>query len=85
MTSMTEEIDVEVDPMTAFTVFTDEFDQWWGNGPIDAYERGGSSSAASSPASAAASSRTTATRSASPARSRSGSPAPGWRGRRATT
>jgi hypothetical protein len=38
MTSMTETIDVETDPMTAFTVFTDEFDQWWGRGPIDAYD-----------------------------------------------
>lgn len=35
---MTEEIEVAVDPMTAFTAFTDEFDQWWGDGPIDAYE-----------------------------------------------
>ncbi|HMC51452.1 MAG TPA: VOC family protein, partial [Acidimicrobiales bacterium] len=31
-------IDVDVDPMTAFTVFTDELDQWWGNGPIDAWD-----------------------------------------------
>jgi hypothetical protein len=38
MTAMTETIDVDVDPMTAFTVFTDEFDEWWGNGPIDAYD-----------------------------------------------
>jgi activator of Hsp90 ATPase-like protein len=38
MTTMTETIDVDVDPMTAFTAFTDEFDQWWGKGPIDAYE-----------------------------------------------
>jgi hypothetical protein len=38
MTTMTEAIDVDVDPMTAFTVFTDEFDQWWGTGPIDAYD-----------------------------------------------
>jgi hypothetical protein len=38
MTTMTETIDVETDPMTAFTVFTDEFDQWWGRGPIDAYD-----------------------------------------------
>ena len=30
MTSMTETIDVSTDPMTAFTAFTDEFDQWWG-------------------------------------------------------
>jgi hypothetical protein len=38
MTSMTEEIHVDVDPMTAFTAFTDEFDQWWGTGPIDSFE-----------------------------------------------
>ena len=38
MTSMTELIDVDTDPITAFTVFTDEFDQWWGRGPIDAYD-----------------------------------------------
>jgi hypothetical protein len=36
--NMTEEIHVDVDPGTAFTAFTDEFDQWWGNGPIDAYD-----------------------------------------------
>ena len=38
MPDMTEEIVVEVDPTTAFTAFTDEYDQWWGNGPIDAEE-----------------------------------------------
>lgn len=38
MTTMTSSVDVEVDPMTAFTAFTDEFDQWWGNGPIDAWD-----------------------------------------------
>lgn len=38
MTSMTEVIDVDTDPATAFAVFTDEFDQWWGRGPIDAYD-----------------------------------------------
>jgi hypothetical protein len=38
MTAMTEAIDVDTDAMTAFRVFTDEFDQWWGTGPIDAYE-----------------------------------------------
>jgi hypothetical protein len=38
MTSMTEVIDVDTDPVTAFRVFTDEFDQWWGRGPIDAYD-----------------------------------------------
>ena len=38
MSQMTETIDVDVDPMTAFSVFTDEFDEWWGRGPIDAYD-----------------------------------------------
>lgn len=38
MTSITEAIDVDTDPVTAFAVFTDEFDQWWGRGPIDAYD-----------------------------------------------
>jgi hypothetical protein len=38
MPSMTEEIEVGVDPATAFEVFTDEYDQWWGRGPIDAYD-----------------------------------------------
>lgn len=32
---MSTEIDVETDPATAFTRFTEEYDQWWGNGPID--------------------------------------------------
>jgi uncharacterized glyoxalase superfamily protein PhnB len=36
--TMSETVDVEVDPMTAFTVFTAEFEQWWGNGPIDAWD-----------------------------------------------
>ena len=36
--NVTSTIDVDVDPMTAFKVFTDEFDQWWGNGPIDAWD-----------------------------------------------
>ena len=35
---MSETIDVDVDPTTAFTAFTEEFDDWWGKGPIDAYE-----------------------------------------------
>jgi predicted enzyme related to lactoylglutathione lyase len=38
MSTMTAEIDVEADPMAAFVAFTEEYDQWWGNGPIDAYE-----------------------------------------------
>ncbi len=38
MTTMSEVIDVDTDPMTAFTIFTDEFDLWWGRGPIDAYD-----------------------------------------------
>ena len=36
--NVTSTVDVEVDPMTAFTAFTDELDQWWGNGPIDAWD-----------------------------------------------
>ena len=36
--NVTSTIDVDVDPMAAFTVFTDEIDQWWGNGPIDAWD-----------------------------------------------
>jgi uncharacterized glyoxalase superfamily protein PhnB len=36
--TMTEHIDVDVPPSTAFAVFTDELDQWWGNGPIDAWD-----------------------------------------------
>ena len=31
-------VEVAVDPMTAFAVFTEEMDQWWGNGPIDAWD-----------------------------------------------
>jgi len=34
---MQTEIDVETDPGTAFTVFTEEYDQWWGNSPISSY------------------------------------------------
>jgi uncharacterized glyoxalase superfamily protein PhnB len=35
---VTSSIDVDVDPHTAFTAFTAEIDQWWGNGPIDAWD-----------------------------------------------
>jgi uncharacterized glyoxalase superfamily protein PhnB len=35
---MSVDVDVEVDPDTAFSAFTEEYDEWWGNGPIDAYE-----------------------------------------------
>jgi hypothetical protein len=35
---MTATSDVAVDPMTAYTAFTEEFAQWGGKGPIDAYE-----------------------------------------------
>lgn len=38
MTEISSTVEVEADPMTAFTVFTDELDQWWGNGPIDAWD-----------------------------------------------
>ena len=36
--TMSEVVDVDVDPTTAFAVFTDELEQWWGNGPIDAWD-----------------------------------------------
>lgn len=35
---MSEAVDVDVDQITAFKVFTDEFNEWWGNGPIDAWD-----------------------------------------------
>ena len=35
---MSSTVDVAVDPMTAFRAFTEEWDQWWGNGPIDAWD-----------------------------------------------
>jgi len=36
--NVTSSIDVGVDPLTASTAFTAEIDQWWGNGPIDAWD-----------------------------------------------
>ena len=33
-------MEVATDPMTAFTVFTDELDLWWVRGPINAYDSG---------------------------------------------
>ena len=36
--NVTSTVDVDVDPITAFTAFTDEIEQWWGNGPIDAWD-----------------------------------------------
>jgi uncharacterized glyoxalase superfamily protein PhnB len=38
MSTMTEFVEVAVAPERAFTAFTDEYDQWWGNGPIDGHE-----------------------------------------------
>ena len=40
MTGMTEsiDVDVDVDAATAFTVFTDEFHDWWGDGHIDSWQ-----------------------------------------------
>ena len=38
MNRMSADIEVGADPATAFAVFTEEYDQWWGNGPIDSYE-----------------------------------------------
>ena len=37
MSTMSTEIYVDVDPATAFSAFTEEYDQWWGSGPIDTY------------------------------------------------
>jgi uncharacterized glyoxalase superfamily protein PhnB len=34
------EVEVPVDPHTAFTVFTDEIDLWWVRGPINFYDSG---------------------------------------------
>jgi uncharacterized glyoxalase superfamily protein PhnB len=36
--TMSEAVEVDVDTPTAFSVFTDEFEEWWGNGPIDAWD-----------------------------------------------
>ena len=33
MNRMSADIEVGADPATAFAVFTEEYDQWWGNGP----------------------------------------------------
>jgi uncharacterized glyoxalase superfamily protein PhnB len=33
-------VEVEADPLTAFSVFTDELDLWWVRGPINAYDTG---------------------------------------------
>ena len=38
--SRTSRVEVAVDPMTAFTAFTDELDLWWVRGPINAYDSG---------------------------------------------
>lgn len=38
MTDLSVDIEVSADPARAFKIFTEEYDQWWGNGPIDAYE-----------------------------------------------
>jgi len=39
--SVSSEIEVAVDPATAFTAFTDEMDLWWQRGPINFYADGG--------------------------------------------
>jgi uncharacterized glyoxalase superfamily protein PhnB len=38
--SRTSRVEVAVDPLTAFTAFTDELDMWWIRGPINAYDSG---------------------------------------------
>ena len=36
--SVSSEVEVQVDPDTAFTAFTDEMDLWWQRGPINFYD-----------------------------------------------
>ena len=38
--SRTSTVEVAAEPLTAFTVFTDELDLWWVRGPINAYDSG---------------------------------------------
>lgn len=38
--SVSSEVEVGVDPLTAFTAFTDELDLWWVRGPINSYGAG---------------------------------------------
>ena len=38
--SRTSQVEVAVDPLTAFTAFTEELDLWWVRGPINAYDSG---------------------------------------------
>lgn len=38
--SRSSEVEVRVDPATAFTAFTDELDLWWVRGPINSYDAG---------------------------------------------
>jgi uncharacterized glyoxalase superfamily protein PhnB len=38
--SRSSEVEVGVDPLTAFTAFTDELDLWWVRGPINSYGAG---------------------------------------------
>ena len=38
--SRSSSVEVAADPLTAFTVFTDELDLWWVRGPINAYDSG---------------------------------------------
>lgn len=37
MKCFTETVEVHTDPQTAFRIFTEEYDQWWGNSPISSY------------------------------------------------
>lgn len=38
--SRSSEVEVSVDPMTAFSIFTEELDLWWVRGPINSYGAG---------------------------------------------
>jgi len=39
--TVSSEVEIAVDPATAFTAFTDEMDLWWVRGPINFYSDGG--------------------------------------------
>ncbi len=83
--TMSEAIDVDVDPMTAFTVFTDEFADWWGNGPIDAWDSSRVVGRRIEPGVGGGSSSSTPTTRSSWGGSRPGSPAAACRGRARST
>ena len=49
--SVSSSVEVSIDPLTAFTVFTEEIAYWWVQGPINFYDSRGPSGYGSSRAS----------------------------------